>query len=173
MKHDTIERLIQQALDHELSDADEQRLIQHLNTCQECRKYYEQMMAIHDECRLLNEIYPQPGFNKRVMQVVGFHRRAVWKNVAAVCASSWLAGFIALIISPLPGFALHKMLTSMPAFVQFMNNCETAVRSLTQFAAPIVKMTTEGAQPAIGIVVSIIAFYLFAKIVKKEVKCRA
>jgi len=173
MKHKNIERLIQKLLDFETNAEEEKVLHAHLSQCKECHRFYQEMVQTQQALCGLTELYPEPGFNDRVLKKLGFRKTFAWSKAAIIFASTWLASFLFLVFSPLPGKLFNEILTSVPALMRFFDKVELVVSSLSHALMPFAKGSINVAQPVIGLIFSILLIYLLGKTLHKEVKCKA
>jgi hypothetical protein len=163
MKHDKIKRLIQEYLDNEINDQEKRLLFEHINQCPACNQEFRALSNIDSALRLLPEFYPGAGFNQRVMNALGYSKIIVWSKAGIAFAGAWLAGVIALLLSPIPGDFLNQTLTSIPALVRIFSKLELVVSSLGHVVLPFVRNSFDITWPVIGLIFSIIITYLFIK----------
>ncbi len=172
MKHKEIERLIQKSLDHETNSKEEKTLQFHLSCCEDCRQVYRELVQIEQNLGELIEFYPRHDFNDRVLRELGFQKSPVWRKVAVVFASSWLASVLFLIFTPWLGGMITNLLTSAPTFVRIFNKIHLIATSFSQFLTPLAKGFFDPTYPVIGLIFSIIFIYFFSKTLSKEAKCK-
>jgi hypothetical protein len=173
MKHKKIEKLIQKLLDRE-ANTDEQKSLQyHLSQCEECRQFYQEMVKTEQALGGLTEVYPQPGFNDRILKGLGFRRRVLWKRVAPVFAGAWIASVLVVLLSPWPGLILNHLLTAVPAAVRLLDKGGLIVTSMSHMLMPFAKGSVTAVYPILGLILSILMFYFLGKTLQKEAKCKA
>lgn len=172
MKHKKIEKLIQKFLDREAGTEEQKSLQYHLSQCEECRQFYQEMVRTEQALEGLIEVYPQPGFNDRILKRLGFRRRVLWKQVAPVFAGAWIASVLVVLLSPWPGLLLNRMLTAIPAAVRLLEKGELIVASLSHMLMPFAKGSFTAVYPIVGLISSILIFYFLGKTLQKEVKCK-
>ena len=173
MKHKEIERLIQKKLDHEISRVELRKLQEHLARCPHCMRFSEQMMKMSKGLNQLNEFFPGPDFNARVIARLGIKRRFAWARAGMVFAGSWVAAALFFAYSSLPQQVFSHIATSIPSVMKFFDQVELVISSLTQVLSPAVKTSINSLNPIAGLVFSIIFIYFLGKALQKEVKCKA
>lgn len=173
MKHKEIERLIQKKLDHEIDSVELSKLEQHLAQCPHCMRFAEQMMQVSRGLNQLNEFFPRPDFNARVIAQLGIKKRFAWARAGMVFAGSWVAAALFFAYSSLPQQIFSHITTSIPSVIRFFEQVELVFSSLTQVLSPAVKASISTLNPIAGLVFSIIFIYFLGKALQKEVKCKA
>ncbi|MDH4210374.1 MAG: zf-HC2 domain-containing protein [candidate division WOR-3 bacterium] len=173
MRHKEIERLIQQRLDRELNPDESARLDKHLARCSECAVFFQEMSQTASLVQQIDEMHPQVGFNARILARLGAKRRFAWSKAGIAFAGSWVAALVFFIYSSLPAQILGRLTTSFPSIVRLSEKVELVITSLSQVLTPVFKNALSSANPAIGLVFSILFVYFLGKALQKEVKCRA
>jgi predicted anti-sigma-YlaC factor YlaD len=173
IKHEDIERLIQKRLDRETTVEDEKLLQLHLSGCAECRELYSELTQFIKEIDEPIEFFPSPDFNDRVLRKLGFRKSLVWARAAAVFAAGWVASLLFLVFSPWTREIISKTLVSFPALVRFFDKVQIIITTLSHIVTPFAKGLFNPTLPALGLILSIILFYLFGKTLRKETKCTA
>lgn len=173
MKHKEITRLIQKKLDRELSINEKRKLDMHLAQCPSCAQLDQEMAQATSWVTGLTEFYPQTGFNARVLSRLGFRRSFKGTKAAIAFAGSWVAALLLFAYSPLPAQVLNRIATSIPALMRLYDKIQLVVSSLNQVLSPLVKISINNLNPAIGLVFSILFVYYLGKTLQKEVKCEA
>lgn len=172
MKHKEIERLIQKKLDREISRVELRKLEEHLAQCPQCMRFSQQMMQVNSGLNQLNEFFPSPDFNTRVIARLGIKRRFAWARAGMVFAASWVAAILLFAYSSLPQQVFSHIATSIPTIMRFFDKAELVISSLTQVLAPAVKSSVSTLNPVVGLVFSIVIIYFLGKALQKEVKCK-
>lgn len=173
MKHKEIERLIQKQLDREISGVELSKLEKHLAQCPHCMRVSEQMMELNSGLNRLNEFFPRPDFNARVLARLGMKRRFAWARAGMVLAGSWVAAVLFFAYSSLPQRAFSQIATSIPSIMRFFDQVGLVISSLTQVFSPAVQSSLSTLNPIGGLVFSIVFIYFLGKALQKEVKCKA
>lgn len=173
MRHKEIERLIQQKLDRELGPDESARLDKHLARCSECAMFYREMSQTASLVQQIVEMHPHVGFNTRILARLGAKRRFAWSKAGIIFAASWVAAMVFFIYSSLPAQILGRLTTSFPSIVRLSEKVELVITSLSQVLTPVFKSALSSANPAIGLVFSILFVYFLGKALQKEVKCKA
>ena len=173
MKHKNIEILIQKSLDFETNAQEEKILHAHLSQCDQCQRFYQEMVQTQKALYGLTEFYPEHGFNERLLKKLGFRRIFAWTKTAKVFAGAWLASILLLAFSPLPGKAINQILTSAPALLRIVNTGKVIISSLSHVAMPFAKNSFDIVWPIIGLVSSIIITYFFSKAINPVRKLEA
>jgi len=118
-------------------------------------------------------VFPEPGFNDRVLRKLGFKKAYARTRAALIFAGAWLGSVLFLLLSPLPKQIFDQSLTTVPAIMRFLGNIELVLSSVAQLLAPLTKVSINFLYPLIGLILSISLFYGFGKIIKKETRCKA
>lgn len=171
MKHKNIERLIQKALDREISEKEEKTLNAHLAQCQACRQFHAQMVQTERSLNTLVEVFPQYTFNDRVLTKLGLRRTFSWRKVVPVSAAAWVASLLLLAFLPWPQALVRKLATSTPAAVRFFDNAGLVVTSLSNVLMPFAKSTFNFQYAIFGLIMMILTLFVFSKAIKKEAQC--
>ena len=172
MKHKEIERLIQKRLDREINRAEQHKLEEHLAQCPHCRQFSQQLMQVNRKLNRLNEFYPSPDFNARVLTKLGIKRRFAWARAGMVFAGSWVAAVLLFAYSSLPEQIYSHIATSIPTVMRFFDQVEQVITSLTQVLSHAVKSSISSLNPVVGLVFSIVFIYFLGKALQKEEKCK-
>lgn len=173
MKHKDIARLIQKKLDRELSTDEKRKLDKHLKQCPSCQQFHQEMVQTTQRVNEMTEFYPQAGFNARVLAKLGLKRRFAWTKVAIAFAGSWIVALLLVTYSPLPGQAMSRIATSVPALMRLYDNVQLVVTSLSQVLSPLFRSSISTFNPVIGLVFSILFVYFLGRALQKEVRCNA
>ncbi|MDH5185611.1 MAG: anti-sigma factor [candidate division WOR-3 bacterium] len=174
LKHEEIERLIQKSLDHETTAEEERMLHLHLSDCPDCRELYFELTQFFEAMDERVEFFPSPDFNERVLirlRRIGFRKSLVWARAAAVFAAGWLASFLFLVFSPWVREIITRAMVSTPAIVRFFDKVQVVVNTLRHILTPFAKNLCNPTMPVLGLILSIIIFYLFSRTLRKETKC--
>ena len=172
MKHKNIEILIQKSLDFEINQDEAHMLQDHIARCPECRMMYETMVDLQHSLGMLVEYYPHVGFNDRILHALGTARRVLWKKAALIFSGAWVASLISLFFLPYQSL-LSKLLTSTPALVRLVDTTRTIITTIGHTLSPLSRIPLQTSSIAIGVLVSITAFYLIGRAIQKEEKCKA
>jgi predicted anti-sigma-YlaC factor YlaD len=172
MKHKEIEKLIQKSLDRETNAEEEKTLHLHLSSCPDCHRFYHELVETGKQLNGLIELFPEPGFNARILKKLGF-RKAVWtKKVAIVFSGVWLVSLVFLAISLFSGDLLNKILTFTPSFVRVIDRIQLIISAFNHILVPFAKASMSSLHPAIGLVFGILILYLLGKTLQKEATCK-
>jgi len=172
MKHENIEKLIQKALDREISEKEEQTLNAHLAQCPECQQFYAEMIQTEQSLSTLVEVFPEYTFNDRVLRKLGLRQAFSWRRVVPVGAAAWAASLLLLAILPWPQALLRKLATSTPAVVRFFDNAGIVVASLGDVLGPFVRTTFNLQYALFGLITMILTLFVFSRVIKKEAECK-
>jgi hypothetical protein len=164
MNHKDIEKLIQKSLDRETTQEEEQTLCAHLSRCRDCREQYETFCLTSQMVGELTELFPQPGFNARVLKKLVIKRARVWSKAALIFSAAWIGSLVFMVLSPLPNQCMNWMLSSVPGILRLVEEIKLIVASLSHTILPMVKISLNLSFPIIGIVLSILLFYLFGRV---------
>ena len=168
IRHEDIERLIQKSLDRETT-AEEERMLQlHLSGCADCRELYSELTQFIKGMDERIEFFPSPDFNERVLRKLGFRKSPVWARAAAVFAAGWVASFLFIIFSPWTRDIVARAMTSTPALIRFFDNAQLVINTLSHVLTPLVKGLFNPVLPMLGLILSVLIFYLFSKMLRKE-----
>lgn len=170
-KHEDIERLIQKSLDREMTTEEERMLQLHLSGCSDCREIYSGLTQFIKEMDEMTEFLPSPDFNDRVLRKLGLRKSLVWARAAAVFAAGWIASVLFIIFSPWTRDMLTRAMTSTPALFRFFDKVKLVFNTLSHTLTPLAKGLYNPALPVLGLISSILIFYLFSKTLRKESKC--
>jgi anti-sigma factor RsiW len=171
IRHENIERLIQKILDREATAEDKKALDLHLAECADCQQLYQELRQTEQSLFELVEFYPNTDFNDRVLSKLGLKKSPVWARVAAVFAAGWVASLLFLVFSPWTREIITKTLVSTPAMVRFFDKVQIIITTLSHIVTPFAKGLFNPTLPALGLILSVILFYLFGKSLRKESKC--
>ena len=171
MKHKNIERLIQKALDREISEKEEATLNAHLTQCEACRQFHAQMVQTELSLTTLIEVFPQHTFNDRVLTKLGLKRAFSWRKVVPVGAAAWVASLLGLAFLPWLQALIRKLATSTPAVVRFFENARIVATSLGELLIPFVRTTFNLQYALFGLIMMILTLFVFSKAIKKEAQC--
>ncbi len=171
MKHKTIEKLIQKALDAELGSEERVRLDRHLAQCAECSRLSEGLSQAARLVRHLDDIHPRADFNRRVLERIGLKRRFAWTRVGIGIAATWMAAMLAFALSPLPVQVIGKLSTSFPQVVRFFETVGFVLTTFGQVIMPFCKTSVDTLSPFLGLVISIFFIYILGRTLQKEAKC--
>ena len=106
MNHDEYRTMLSAFLDGELSDAERDGVLAHLETCEACRTYLAELTALHDALGDMEEIDAPEGFAAGV--VARLHeekapqaakKRSPWRGIATLAAC---AAVVVLAVSAMP-----------------------------------------------------------------------
>jgi len=172
MKHKNIERLIQKALDREISEKEETTLNAHLAQCEACRQFHAHMVQTEQSLSTLVEVFPQHTFNDRVLTKLGLRRAFSWRKVVPVGVAAWVACLVGLAFLPWPQALIRKLATSTPALVRFFDNAGLVVTSLSNVLLPFAKSTFNVQYAVFGLIMMILTLFAFSKAIKKEAECK-
>jgi anti-sigma factor RsiW len=173
IRHEDIERLIQKVLDREATVEEKKVLNLHLSECSDCKIFYQELIQTEQALFGLVEFYPRADFNDRVLSKLGLRKSPVWARAAAVFASGWVASMLFLVFSPWPREIITKTLVSTPAMVRFFDKIQIIITTLSHIVTPFAKGLFNPTLPALGLILSVILFYLFGKSLRRETKCTA
>ena len=172
MRHDKIERLIQKSLDHETNVEEDQTLHSHLSRCHACQQLYKELALTDEMLAELIEVFPRPGFNDRVLRKIGIRRALVWTRAAAVFAGIWLGSLLLIAFSPWPNELFSKTLTSIPSLMGLFDKVQVTISAFSHALIPFAKISLNSLSPFLGLIFSILLFYIFGKALKKEATCK-
>jgi anti-sigma factor RsiW len=164
MKHKDIEKLIQKSLDREITQEEEHVLRSHLSSCHDCQEQYEAMCMASQMVGELIELFPAPGFNARVLRKLSVKKARVWTRAALVFSALWIGSVVFMILSPLPHQFMNRMLTSVPGVLRLVDEIQLIVSSLSHTVLPMLKISLNVSFPIVCVILSILLFYCFGKI---------
>jgi anti-sigma factor RsiW len=172
MKHTDIEKLIQKSLDREISQREEQTLRSHLSSCHDCQEEYDTFCLTSQMVGELIELFPGYGFNARVLKKLALKRARAWTKAALVFSAAWLGSLVFMILSPFPQQFMNWVLTSVPGVVRLVDDIHVIVSSLSHTLLPVLKISLNFSFPIVSVLLSILFFYFFGKVLKKEARCK-
>lgn len=172
MKHKDIEKLIQKSLDRETTQEQEKMLHSHLSRCHACQELHRELALSSQMVVELVELFPEPGFNERVLRKIAVKKARVWTKAAIVFASVWLSSLVFFAFLPLPREMFNRMLTSTPALVRLYDNIQLIISSLSHTIMPVLKISLNSSLPVMGLILSIMLFYFLGKTLSPVRKLR-
>lgn len=172
MKHKNIEKLIQKALDREISEKEEQTLNAHLAQCPACRQFYVEMVQTEQSLSTLVEVFPEYTFNGRVLRKLGLRRAFSWRRVVPVGVTAWIAALLGIAFLPWPQALMRKLVTSTPAAVRFVENARVVAAALGELLLPLVRTTFNLQYALFGLITMILTLFAFSWAIKKEAECK-
>jgi predicted anti-sigma-YlaC factor YlaD len=164
MKHKDIEKLIQKSLDRETTQEEEHILRSHLSRCHDCQEQYEAFYLTSQMVGELIELFPQPGFNTRLLRKLAVKKARVWTKAALIFSAAWIGSLVFMILSPLPHQCMNWMLTSAPGVLRLVDEIQLIVSSVSHTLLPILKISLNLSFPIVSVILSILLFYFFGKI---------
>jgi predicted anti-sigma-YlaC factor YlaD len=164
MKHKDIEKLIQKSLDRETTQEEEHTLRSHLSRCHDCQEQYEAFCMTSQMVGELIELFPHPGFNARLLKKLALKRARQWTKAALVFSAAWIGSLVCVVLSPLPRQFMNWVLTSVPGVVRLVDEIQLIVSSLSHTLLPVLKISLNVSFPVIGVILSILLFYFFGKV---------
>lgn len=171
MRHEEFNILIHKSLDGETSKEEERILRHHLSVCTHCSKLYNELIITEHIMDELVEYYPRQDFDMRVLKKLGFYRSLVWARATMVVAGMWLASLLSLFFTPIGERLLTRVLTSVPAAVQFVRNLQFIITTISNATAPLARNPENYILPIIGVIVAISFIFIFGRTIRKEVVC--
>jgi anti-sigma factor RsiW len=171
MKHKNIEKLIQKALDREITEKESQTLEAHLAHCPACRQFHAQMVQTEQSLSTLVEVFPQHTFNARVLNKLGLRRAFSWRKVVPVGAAAWVVSLLVLAFLPWPQAIIRRLATSIPEVVRFFDNAGLVVTSLSNVLMPFAKSTLNVQYAVFGLIMMVLTVFAFNRAIKKEAQC--